>query len=79
MLYKLQPFSTSKELGREYNKHVAMVPNPDDFVLILDYDCMILTTETYTVIEAAIERYPTLPYSALYAIGLPTITSAFTQ
>lgn len=58
MIYKFQPFSTTKHLGREFNAHCAMVPNAEDWILILDYDCMILCPQTYHVIERAIERYP---------------------
>ena len=58
MIYKFQPFSTSKQLGKEYNAHISLVPNYDDWCLIMDYDAMILTPKTYQVIEKAIERYP---------------------
>lgn len=58
MIYKLQPFSTTKELGKEYNAHVSIIPNSDDWAMILDYDCMILCPETFQVIENAIEAYP---------------------
>lgn len=58
MIYKFQPFSTTKELGKEYNAHCAMVPNSDDYILILDYDAMILCPETYKVIENAVIHYP---------------------
>src|SRR5687768_4197419 len=57
MLYKFQPFSTTKDLGKEYNSHCQLVPNSDDWILILDYDCMILCGETYQVIENAIHAY----------------------
>jgi GT2 family glycosyltransferase len=57
-IWKFQPFSTTKELGKEFNGHCALVPGPDDWILILDYDAMILAPEAYTVIEKAIERYP---------------------
>lgn len=58
MLYKFQPFSTTKELGKEYNAHCALVPNADDWIMILDYDAMVLVPDTYKVIEAAIARHP---------------------
>lgn len=58
MIYKFQPFSTAKELGREYNGHCSIVPKLEDWILILDYDTMVLTPATYKVIEAAIARYP---------------------
>lgn len=58
MVYKFQPFSITKEIGIEVNSHCALVPNHDDWILILDYDCMILVPETYRVIESAIKKYP---------------------
>lgn len=58
MIYKFQPFATDKLIGREYNAHCSLVPNDDDFILILDYDCQILCHQTYQVIENAIKRYP---------------------
>src|SRR5688572_5395349 len=57
-LYKFQPFATDKQIGREYNGHCQLVPNNDDWILILDYDCQILCPQTYQVIENAIKRYP---------------------
>jgi len=66
MIYKFQPFSITKELGKEYNGHCELVPNDDDWILIIDYDCMILTPKTYQVIENAIKKYPdTLVFGAL--------------
>jgi hypothetical protein len=58
MIYKFQPFSVTKELGKEYNAHCALVPNEDDWILILDYDCMILSTDAYRIMENAIKAYP---------------------
>lgn len=54
MIYKFQPFSTSKNLGVEYNSHCSLVPNDTDWIMLLDYDAMILTPKTYQVIENAI-------------------------
>ena len=58
MIYKFQPFSTSKNIGEEYNNHCRLVPNDNDWILILDYDAMILTPKTYHVIEKAIKNKP---------------------
>jgi GT2 family glycosyltransferase len=58
MIYKFQPFATDKLIGREYNGHCSLVPNDDDWILILDYDCQVLCPEAYQVIENAIKRYP---------------------
>lgn len=58
MIYKFQPFSVTKELGKEYNAHCAIVPKDDDWILILDYDCCIINPVVYTVINTAIATYP---------------------
>lgn len=58
MIYRFQPFSITKELGKEYNAHCSAVPNPDDWILITDYDTLFLTTKTFDVINTAIARYP---------------------
>lgn len=57
MIYKFQPFSTSKDLGNEYNAHCSMVPD-GSWILVLDYDCMVLAPEAYSIMEAAIAKYP---------------------
>lgn len=58
MLYFFKPFSTKKEIGIAYNSHCHLVPFPEDWILIQDYDAMILCSETFKVIESAIARYP---------------------
>lgn len=58
MIYKFQPFSSTKELGKEYNAHCSLVPHSEDWILILDYDCMILDLRAYRYMELAIARYP---------------------
>lgn len=57
MIYYFKPFSTEKNIG-VYNDHCRIVPNNDDWILIQDYDSMVLSVNTFTVIEAAIKRYP---------------------
>lgn len=58
MIYKFQPFAVDKHIGPEYNGHCKLVPNGEDWILILDYDCQILCPEAYQVIENAVKRYP---------------------
>lgn len=59
MIWKFQPFATDKRyFGQEYNAHCSIVPNDDDWILIIDYDCMILSRMAYPIIEKAIQRYP---------------------
>ncbi len=57
MIHYIKPFSTSKKIGEVYNKMCSLVPD-GDFICIQDYDTMVLTTETFKVIEAAVARYP---------------------
>ncbi len=56
MIWSFQPFSTKNDIG-EYNRHCERVPNSKDWILIKDYDCMILCPESFNVIDKAIERY----------------------
>lgn len=58
MIFKFQPFATDKNLGEEYNRHCSLVPSDEDWIMILDYDAMILHTKTYQVIENAISNNP---------------------
>lgn len=54
MIYRFQPFSTTKNLGEHYNAHCSLVPCETDWIELRDYDTLILTTKTYKVIENAI-------------------------
>lgn len=72
-IWKFKPFTTDKtKFGQEYNSHCELVPNNDDWILILDYDCMILSPMAYQVIETAIKRYPNTLIFGAYAnrVGL---------
>lgn len=57
-IYRIQPFSPQKELGKVYNQHVKMVPNDSDWIQLTDWDAMFLSTKSYQVIEKAIMNYP---------------------
>lgn len=58
MIWMFRPFSISKRLGDVYNAHCALVPNNNDWILIMDHDACTLVPETMKVVEAAIEKYP---------------------
>ena len=59
MIYHIRPFATDKtKFGEVYNAHVAMIPNEEDWVLLMDWDTMMLTARQFQVIENAIQRYP---------------------
>lgn len=68
MLYSFQPFSTDKKrFGETYNAHCGMVPNEDDWILILDYDCMILDSRAYKIMQKAIETHPEVEIFTAFA------------
>jgi len=59
VIYTFQPFSLDKNThGDTLNAHCEIVPNDEDWILLLDYDAMILTPKTYQVIHKAIENNP---------------------
>lgn len=59
MIWTFKPFSTTKELGKTYNAYCSLVVDNDDWILIMDSDCCMLTPLlTYRVIENAIIKYP---------------------
>lgn len=66
MIYCFQPFSPTKELGRAYNEHCFLVPDTD-WILILDYDCMILDPRSYTIMQKAIDSHPEVEIFTAYA------------
>ncbi len=65
-MYIFQPFSPAKELN-VYNQHCEIVPNDEDWILILDYDCMILDPRAYTIIQKAIDAHPETQIFTAYA------------
>ncbi len=66
MIYKFKPFSVTKELGKEYNAHCTLVPDIQDWILITDYDTMVLCLDTWKVIEKAIELNPQVDIFSVY-------------
>lgn len=67
MIWKFQPFSPTKELGKEYNAHCALVPCETDWVLILDQDVIILDQRSYSIMEKAIASHPETEIFSAYA------------
>ncbi len=42
MLFFFTPYSFSKDLGKAYNDYVKLVPSPDDWICMVDADCLFL-------------------------------------
>src|SRR5690242_7661026 len=58
MLYQFHPLATNKkEFGEVFNSHVANVPNDDDWIQMMDWDCYILSLESHKVIANIIANH----------------------
>jgi len=58
MIFKIQPYTVDKsQFGVEYNLHCSVVPK-GEWILLLDWDAMILSRESYALMQKAIDRYP---------------------
>lgn len=68
MLYTLKPFAADKnQFGQVYNAHCAIIPFPEDWILLLDYDAMILAPQAYGIIQKAIDAHPEVEIFTAYA------------
>jgi len=66
MIYIFKPYATDKQIGKAYNAHCELTP-PGSWILIMDYDAMILDPRAFTIMEEAIERYPDTDIFSCYA------------
>lgn len=67
MIFTFQPFSPEKKIGEAYNAHCWLVPRETDWILILDYDAMILDPRAYTIMQRAIDAHPEAEIFTAYA------------
>jgi len=58
MIYTFIPYSLTKNLGAEYNKFMSLLPNDDDFAVLLDHDTMITDYNWYKRLVEYTEIYP---------------------
>jgi len=58
MIYYFTPYSIKKNLGKAYNQHMALLPNDDDWGVLMDGDIMFMTFDWGHQIEKAIEDNP---------------------
>lgn len=57
MIYYFTPFDTKKRLGWIHNQYCKLVPNPDDYICILDPDTMFLNPHQQAWIEEIVEQH----------------------
>jgi GT2 family glycosyltransferase len=53
----ITPYATDKDLGRQYNQAMAMIPD-SGHACLMDIDAMFLTPEQPGIIQQYVERYP---------------------
>jgi GT2 family glycosyltransferase len=53
----ITPYATDKDLGRQYNQAMAMIPE-SGHACLMDIDAMFLTPQQPGIIEQYIEKYP---------------------
>jgi GT2 family glycosyltransferase len=58
MIYHFVPYSLEKNYGKACNDYCRIVPNNDDWIVIQDADCMILTPNYGTILQKYIYMYP---------------------
>jgi len=58
MIYAFQPYDQEGNLAKAYNKHVELVPNDDDWIVLRDADFMMLTPEYEKVMLEMVNLYP---------------------
>lgn len=66
MIYVFKPFSLTKQIGDAYNAHCEITP-PGSWILIMDYDAIILDPRAFQIMEEAIRRYPDTDIFSCYA------------
>jgi len=57
MIYRFQPFSDTKNLGKAYNDHIKLTPD-NSWICLQDYDTCFLDSGFYKNMMAYILRYP---------------------
>lgn len=66
MIYHFVPFSPQKLIGEAYNSHCELAP-PNSWILITDYDVLILDPRAHDIMQKAIDKYPDTDLFSCYA------------
>jgi len=57
-IYYFKPFALDKNLGKEYNRYMELLPNDDDYACFIDADTMFLCPDYGVQIYNTIIKYP---------------------
>lgn len=58
MIHNFVPMSINKNIGKEYNYYMSLVPKDDDYALFKDHDCLPTTYEWYNHMNAIVKAHP---------------------
>jgi len=67
MIYIRSPYSFEKNLGAAYNKEMELLPNDDDWAILMDTDTLFLDVEQPRLFQKAIEANPNAGIYTCYA------------
>lgn len=57
-VWAFQPYDMDGNLADAYNRHCELVPNSEDWIILIDADFMFLTPKYEHVIAEYLEKYP---------------------
>ena len=58
MIYYFVPYSLERNIGKAYNQYMALLPNDNDWGVLMDGDTMFLTFDWGHAIEEVIKKLP---------------------
>lgn len=67
MIWFFTPYSIEKKMFSAWDKYMDLVPNPDDWVCMMDGDILFLRSDFGHHIQAYIDRYPDTGIFTCYA------------
>jgi len=58
MIYNCIPYSLEKNLGKEYNRYMSLLPSDDDFACFIDHDAMFTCVDWYNQLNEIVQQHP---------------------
>lgn len=77
MIHYFKPYDISKNLGACYNYYCNLVPNDDDWIVLMDGDTCFLTPDYGHLIQKAIKLYPEVGLFTCYTNRIGNLEQAF--
>lgn len=77
-IYYFKPFSLEKNIGKEYNKYMSLLPNDNDYGVLCDGDTMFIQDNWGNIISNVVNRNPDVVFTCLtnrVRIGSPQLVN----